>query len=80
MAGHYVIPEVTLYFGHRLFRGNRTAKVSSDRLNAFDSPNLSPLATLGINIESKLYYFVQKLPFYKLLEQILIFCFLCLSS
>jgi len=26
-------------------------QVSSDRLNAFDSPNFSPLASLGINIE-----------------------------
>jgi len=51
LAGSYVIPEVTVYFGHRLFRGNRISKVSSDSLNAFDSPNLQPLATMGINIQ-----------------------------
>jgi len=27
MAGQYVIPEVSLYFGNKLFRGNRTTKV-----------------------------------------------------
>lgn len=51
LAGNYNIPEVTVYFGHKLFRGNRVTKVSSDSLNAFDSPNLSPLATMGINIQ-----------------------------
>ena len=28
LAGSYVIPEVTVYFGHKLFRGNRITKVS----------------------------------------------------
>lgn len=51
LAGNYTIPEVTVYFGHKLFRGNRVTKVSSDSLNAFDSPNLAPLATMGINIQ-----------------------------
>jgi L-asparaginase type I len=51
LAGSYVIPEVTVYFGHRLFRGNRITKISSDSLNAFDSPNMSPLATMGIKIQ-----------------------------
>lgn len=56
LAGQYNIPEVAVYFGHRLFRGNRITKVSSDSLNAFDSPNMSPLATMGINIEGKKYF------------------------
>ena len=51
MAGNYNIPEVTVYFRHRLMRGNRTVKVSSDNLDAFSSPNLQPLAVMGINIE-----------------------------
>ncbi|CAG7835831.1 unnamed protein product, partial [Allacma fusca] len=51
MAGSYMIPEVTCYFGHRLFRGNRITKVSSDSLNAFDSPNMQPIASMGINIQ-----------------------------
>lgn len=50
-AGSYVIPEVTVFFGSKLFRGNRTIKVSSDSFHAFASPNSSPLATVGINIE-----------------------------
>lgn len=53
LAGTYNIPEVTVYFGHKLFRGNRITKVSSDSLNAFDSPNMKCLATMGINIEGK---------------------------
>ena len=32
-------------------RGNRTVKVSSDHLEAFSSPNMQPLAVMGINIE-----------------------------
>lgn len=90
LAGSYVIPEVTVYFGQKLFRGNRITKVSqfvlltvwfrlesflrcvcfsqlmfivisvvrfkvsSDSLNAFDSPNMAPLAVMGINIEGYL--------------------------
>lgn len=51
MAGHYVIPEVCLFFGNRLYRGNRTSKVSAVGFAAFDSPNLKPLAKLGVNVE-----------------------------
>jgi lysophospholipase len=51
LAGSYNIPEVTVYFGHRLFRWNRITKVSTDSLSAFNSPNMFPLATMGINIE-----------------------------
>ena len=43
LAGGYVIPEVSLYFGHRLFRGNRARKVSSLEFAAFASPNMDPL-------------------------------------
>ncbi|XP_049827209.1 L-asparaginase-like [Schistocerca gregaria] len=51
LAGNYSIPEVTVYFGHKLFRGNRTTKVSSASYSAFDSLNFPPLATVGIDIE-----------------------------
>ncbi|CAG8734158.1 3973_t:CDS:2, partial [Dentiscutata heterogama] len=50
IAGHYVIPEVCLFFNNKLFRGNRAVKMNAVEFNAFDSPNLSPLATVGINI------------------------------
>ena len=32
-------------------RGNRTAKVSAENLDAFQSPNMQPLVVMGINIE-----------------------------
>jgi 60kDa lysophospholipase len=46
IAGHFAIPEVCLFFNYRLFRGNRTTKVSATAYNAFDSPNHPPLATI----------------------------------
>ncbi|KAI9297583.1 asparaginase-domain-containing protein [Neoconidiobolus thromboides FSU 785] len=51
VAGHFVIPEVCLYFGNKLFRGNRCSKVSAIDFEAFDSPNLRPLVHIGVNIE-----------------------------
>ncbi|KAJ3736047.1 L-asparaginase [Lentinula guzmanii] len=50
IAGHYIIPEVCLYFNHMLFRGNRVSKMSSYDLNAFDSPNFPALVKVGIDI------------------------------
>ncbi|CAO3564028.1 unnamed protein product [Mortierella alpina] len=51
IAGHFVIPEVSLYFGNKLFRGNRSSKMDAIDFNAFDSPNLPPLVKVGINID-----------------------------
>jgi L-asparaginase len=53
IAARYQIPEVALFFGNKLLRGNRAVKVSADGFAAFDSPNLPPLghAGLGINID-----------------------------
>ncbi|KAJ5536439.1 hypothetical protein N7513_009625 [Penicillium frequentans] len=45
VAGHFMIPEVCLYFNNKLFRGNRTTKVSASDFAAFDAPNCPPLAT-----------------------------------
>jgi L-asparaginase len=45
------VPEVALYFENRLFRGNRTTKISSEHFNAFSSPNYPNLAEIGINIK-----------------------------
>ena len=47
IAGHFMIPEVCLFFNHSLFRGNRTTKVSASDFAAFASPNLPPLATIS---------------------------------
>ncbi|KAB8073255.1 asparaginase-domain-containing protein [Aspergillus leporis] len=44
VAGHFMIPEVCLYFNNRLFRGNRSCKVAASDFAAFDSPNCAPLA------------------------------------
>ncbi|KAF8472072.1 asparaginase-domain-containing protein [Kalaharituber pfeilii] len=50
IAGHFMIPEVCLYFNFKLFRGNRATKTNAVGFNAFSSPNHPPLATVGINI------------------------------
>ena len=53
IAGTYAIPEVGLFFHHKLYRGNRTTKVSSASFEAFASPNCEPLARvngLGITV------------------------------
>jgi L-asparaginase len=46
-----LVPEVAIYFENRLYRGNRTTKVSSEHFNAFASPNYPDLAEIGINIK-----------------------------
>jgi 60kDa lysophospholipase len=46
IAGHFMIPEVCLFFNFKLYRGNRTTKVSADDFAAFASPNFPPLATI----------------------------------
>ena len=52
VAGHFDIPEVSLFFGSRLLRGCRASKVDSASLElAFDAPNCkTPLAQVGIGI------------------------------
>ncbi|KAL3957828.1 hypothetical protein ACCO45_008406 [Purpureocillium lilacinum] len=53
IAGTFVIPEVGLYFHQKLYRGNRTTKVSAASFEAFASPNCEPLANvngLGISV------------------------------
>ena len=51
IAGHFIIPEVGLFFDNKLLRGNRSSKVNAVDFNAFDSPNLRPLVNVGINID-----------------------------
>ncbi|KAI9860920.1 MAG: hypothetical protein M1813_005599 [Trichoglossum hirsutum] len=46
IAGHFMIPEVCLFFNYKLFRGNRATKTSSSDFGAFSSPNYPPLATI----------------------------------
>ena len=47
IAGHFMIPEVCLFFNYSLFRGNRATKVSASDFTAFASPNFPPLATIS---------------------------------
>ncbi|KAI9775574.1 MAG: hypothetical protein M1816_005892 [Peltula sp. TS41687] len=46
IAGHFMIPEVCLFFNYKLFRGNRATKVSSTDFDAFSSPNHPPLVVI----------------------------------
>ena len=48
--GRAMVPEVAIFFGAKLLRGNRATKMSSDSFDAFDSPNCPPLAIAGIDI------------------------------
>jgi 60kDa lysophospholipase len=51
LAAHLAVPEVTLYFHHRLLRGNRSSKHDASSLDAFASPNFPPLAEVGVDVE-----------------------------
>jgi len=46
-----VITEVCLYFEYKLYRGNRTTKISAEHFNAFTSPNLPALAESGVHLK-----------------------------
>nr|XP_060611129.1 60 kDa lysophospholipase [Anolis sagrei ordinatus] len=50
IAGQFVIPEVCLYFHHKLYRGNRVTKVDTGSFEAFSSPNLPPLANAEVDM------------------------------
>ncbi len=45
------IKEVCLYFEYKLYRANRTTKISSEQFEAFDSPNYPPLAVSGVHLK-----------------------------
>ena len=48
--GRPYITEVGLYFEYKLYRGNRTSKISAEHFEAFKSPNYPPLATSGVHL------------------------------
>ncbi|MGL5111076.1 MAG: asparaginase [Flavobacterium sp.] len=48
--GRAVIAEVGLYFEYKLFRGNRTTKISAEHFNAFTSPNYPCLIESGVHL------------------------------
>lgn len=41
------VPEVCIYFGGKLLRGNRTVKRDTAGYDAYESPNLAPLGEVG---------------------------------
>lgn len=48
--GKPVIQEVSLYFEYKLYRGNRTTKISAEHFNAFTSPNFPALVESGVHL------------------------------
>ena len=48
--GHAMVPEVGIFFGGHLLRGNRTTKQSAEEFNAFESYNYPHLVNAGVNI------------------------------
>ena len=49
--GKPIIKEVCLYFEYKLYRGNRTTKISAEHFNAFTSPNFPCLAESGVHLK-----------------------------
>jgi L-asparaginase len=49
-SGIPVVPEVCIYFGGKLLRGNRTVKRDTAGYDAYESPNLEPLGEVGDRI------------------------------
>mmetsp|Transcript_3540 Transcript_3540/g.7633 ORF Transcript_3540/g.7633 Transcript_3540/m.7633 type:complete len:476 (-) Transcript_3540:128-1555(-) len=57
-ASSDTVSEVAIFFHDRLIRACRATKVNTSKLLAFDSPNLDPLAEIGINIEENEHLFL----------------------
>jgi len=58
LVSQYTIPEVLVVFSNKILRGNRSKKISSNKLDAFDSPNMHHIGNFGYaatpNINNKL--------------------------
>ena len=50
LAARKDLPEVCLYFGNTLYRGNRSSKLDASGFSAFDSPNYPSLGEMGIRL------------------------------
>ena len=53
-----IVHEVCIYFEYKLYRGNRTTKISTEQFEAFDSPNYPDLGESGVNLKFNLPYFL----------------------
>jgi L-asparaginase len=49
--GKPLVSEVGLYFEYKLYRGNRTTKISAEHFNAFTSPNYPFLIESGVHLK-----------------------------
>lgn len=45
------VPEVSIFFQDKLFRGNRTTKYNAEHFGAFRSDNYPPLAEVGVHVK-----------------------------
>lgn len=57
IASEGLVPEVCLYFDSKLFRGNRTTKLTAEDFDAFTSGSYPELANVGVHIRYKENYF-----------------------
>lgn len=57
--GKPVITEVCLYFEYKLYRGNRTTKISAEHFNAFVSPNFPFLVESGVHLKVREEYLLK---------------------
>lgn len=60
--GQPMVPEVSIFFQNRLYRGNRTTKHNAEHFNAFRSYNYPPLAEAGISIKYNHAHIQRPLP------------------
>lgn len=51
IAAGFALPEVVLFFGSKLIRGNRAVKINAGGFDAFESPNFPLLGVAGVRIE-----------------------------
>lgn len=49
--GKPIVQEVCLYFEYKLYRANRTTKISAEHFKAFSSPNYPDLAESGVHLK-----------------------------
>lgn len=51
IAGHFNIPEVSVFFNYKLLRANRATKIDTQGLDCFLSPNFPNLADFKVHVE-----------------------------
>ncbi|MDR0365018.1 MAG: type I asparaginase [Bacteroidales bacterium] len=60
IASEGLVPEVCLYFDSKLFRGNRTTKLTAENFDAFLSGSYPSLANVGVHIKYNKRYFAPR--------------------